>query len=132
MSFPSELPAMRRQIVPVPHPLALTLAWGGLAYAAACALLSAPLPPALSADPLWLADGSGGRGAGALGGPVLAVLVPTLILALLARRATPVWPAARMAAAYVAMIGVVATLQLSGNTRAAPSLAYDCCTLSRL
>lgn len=130
MAFPSELPAMRRQIVPAPHPLAATLAWGGLAYAIATAILAAPLPPVLSADTPFVAAGT--AGAGALGGPALAVLVPTLILVLLARHASPVWPAVRMSAAYLAMIGVVATLHFSGAAESTPSLARDCCTLSRL
>jgi hypothetical protein len=130
MTFPSELPAMRRQILPAPHPLAATLAWGGLAYAIASAILVAPLPHALSGNVIW--PSAGVAGAGPLAAAAIAIIAPALILGLLARHASPVWPAARMAAAYLAMIGVVTALHVSGTAASARSLAGDCCMLSRL
>ncbi|HKU98676.1 MAG TPA: hypothetical protein VJR58_25515 [Vineibacter sp.] len=106
MAFPSELPAMRRQTVPPPHPIATALAWAGMSYAIATALLMALLPHAMSRYTL----SSTGPGSITLGVVVSASILPALIIGLMARRAPAVWSAPRVALPYLAMLAVVGGL----------------------
>jgi len=105
MAFPSELPAMRRQTVPPPHPVATALAWAGMSYAIATALLMALLPQAMSLSPASTPV--------VLGVVVIASVLPAGTIGLMARRAPSVWSAPRVALPYLAMLAVVGGLLLA-------------------
>jgi hypothetical protein len=110
MAFPSELPAMRRQAVPPPHPVATALAWAGMSYAIAIALLLVLLPRTVPMDALPAAAPV----QAILGVVIAASVLPALIISLMARHAPPVWPVPQIVLPYLSILAVVAGLWLVG------------------
>ena len=108
MAFPSELPAMRRQITPPPHPAALACVWAAMSYVTAMALLLVLLPQAVPLHALWSTSMPTPV---ALGIVMVASLLPALIIGLMVRRAPMAWSVSRVALPYVAMLLLVGGLQ---------------------
>lgn len=108
MAFPSELPAMRRQTLPPPHPVAIALAWAGMSYVIATALLMTLLPRAASLQAPTSASL-------VLSVVVIASVLPAIIIGLMARRAPSAWSAPRIALPYLAMLAVVGGLLVADS-----------------
>jgi hypothetical protein len=126
MGFPSELPAMRRQTLPAPHPLATALAWIGLGFAAASAIV---LVPIATSPPDVLTAVIGPQAARAVAVAVCAGVVPALVTLRLARRTSREWPGLRFVATYLAMLGAVVALhagRLAADVPTSVDVA-DCC-----
>lgn len=126
MGYPSELPAMRRQILPAPDSRVTALAWASLSYAATCAVLATPavrqLVPVAPASVFGIPITTVAATA------ALAALMSALVLTRLAHWTAADWPAARYTAAYLTLLVAIAAPQITGAAASTkPYEVTDCC-----